>query len=83
MAALNAALPFDAPGRAQLERVEFGYHYGDVSASLAQRWDFAPELVDALSSFVSPRRSRSMRTSSAACCTWRCGAWRSSARAWT
>jgi HD-like signal output (HDOD) protein len=53
MAALNATHPFDALGRAQLERVEFGYHYGDVSASLAQRWDFAPELVDALSSFVS------------------------------
>ncbi|MGJ7609896.1 MULTISPECIES: HDOD domain-containing protein [unclassified Variovorax] len=57
MAALNAAHPFDAPGRAQLERVEFGYHYGDVSASLAQRWDFASELVGALSSFVSPGQS--------------------------
>jgi HD-like signal output (HDOD) protein len=57
MAALNAALPFDAPGRAQLERAEFGYHYGDVSASLAQRWDFAPELVGALSSFVNPVKS--------------------------
>jgi HD-like signal output (HDOD) protein len=42
MAALNAIHPFEALGRAQLELVEFGYHYGDVSASLAQRWDFAP-----------------------------------------
>lgn len=57
MAALNAVLPFDAPGRAQLELVEFGYHYGDVSASLARRWDFASDLVDALSSFVNPASS--------------------------
>uniref|UniRef100_UPI000D362B5A HDOD domain-containing protein n=1 Tax=unclassified Variovorax TaxID=663243 RepID=UPI000D362B5A len=57
MAALNAAHPFDAPGRAQHEVAEFGYHYGDVSASLAQRWDFAPELVGALSSFVDPSPS--------------------------
>ena len=54
IAALNALHPFEALGRAQLELVEFGYHYGDVSASLAQRWGFAPDLVGGLSSFVSP-----------------------------
>ncbi|MGJ7504790.1 HDOD domain-containing protein [Variovorax sp. ZT5P49] len=57
MAALNAVHPLDALGRAQLELVEFGYHYGDVSASLAQRWGFAPDLVGGLSSFVSPAKS--------------------------
>lgn len=57
MAALNDDHPFDALGRAQLEQVEFGYHYGDVSASLAQRWDFAPDLIGGLASFVSPVRS--------------------------
>ncbi len=57
MAALNAAHPFDALGRAQLELAEFGYHYGDVSASLAQRWDFAPDLIGGLSSFVNPAKS--------------------------
>lgn len=57
MAALNAAHPFDALGRAQHELAEFGYHYGDVSASLAQRWDFAADLVGALSSFVTPAQS--------------------------
>jgi HD-like signal output (HDOD) protein len=57
MAALNAVHPLDAFGRAQLELVEFGYHYGDVSASLAQRWGFAPDLVGGLSSFVSPAKS--------------------------
>lgn len=57
IAALNAAHPFEVLGRAQLEGVEFGYHYGDVSASLAQRWGFASDLVGALSSFVSPARS--------------------------
>jgi HD-like signal output (HDOD) protein len=57
IAALNVTHPFEALGRAQLELVEFGYHYGDVSASLAQRWGFAPDLVGALSSFVSPAKS--------------------------
>jgi HD-like signal output (HDOD) protein len=57
MAALNAVHPLDALGRAQLELAEFGYHYGDVSASLAQRWGFAPDLVGGLSSFVSPATS--------------------------
>ncbi|MGJ7527631.1 HDOD domain-containing protein [Variovorax sp. GB1P17] len=57
IAALNTLHPFDALGRAQLELVEFGYHYGDVSASLARRWDFAADLVGALSSFVSPAKS--------------------------
>ncbi|RQO52897.1 signal transduction protein [Variovorax sp. KBW07] len=57
MAALNAVHPFEALGRAQLELVEFGYHYGDVSASLAQRWDFASDLVGALASFVNPAKA--------------------------
>lgn len=57
MAELNTVHPFDALGRAQLELVEFGYHYGDVSASLARRWEFAPELVGALSSFVTQAKA--------------------------
>ncbi len=62
MAALNAAHPFDAPGRAPHDVAEFGYHYSGVSASLAQRWDFAHELVGALSSFVDPSPSVSADT---------------------
>lgn len=57
IAGLNAIHPFEALGRAQLELAEFGYHYGDVSASLARRWEFAPELVGALSSFVTQAKS--------------------------
>lgn len=57
MAALNAVHPFEALGRAQFELAEFGYHYGDVSASLARRWGFAADLVGALASFVNPAKA--------------------------
>lgn len=57
MAALNAAHPFDLMGRLDVERQAFGYHYGDVSARLAARWEFAPEFVSALSFFANPAES--------------------------
>ena len=54
MAELNAAHPFDRMGRLEVERQKFGFHYGQVGARLAARWEFAPEFVSALSSFANP-----------------------------
>lgn len=54
MARLNAAHPFDMMGRLEVERQKFGFHYGEVSARLAARWEFAPEFISALSCFANP-----------------------------
>lgn len=54
MAQLNEAHPFDLMGRLDVEREKFGFHYGDVSARLAARWEFAPEFISALSCFANP-----------------------------
>jgi HD-like signal output (HDOD) protein len=54
MAALNATHPFDTMGRLDVEKQQWGYHHGDVSARLAARWEFAPEFVSALSGFADP-----------------------------
>ncbi|MDR3370759.1 HDOD domain-containing protein [Rhodoferax sp.] len=42
------------PGRAQLELQAFGFHYGDVSAALAQAWNFPPPLIEALRHIARP-----------------------------
>jgi HD-like signal output (HDOD) protein len=57
MAELNEAHPFERMGRLEIERQKFGYHYGDVSARLAARWEFAPEFISALSFFANPMES--------------------------
>lgn len=57
MAELNAAHPFDTMGRLEVEQQALGYHYGDVSARLAARWDFAPEFISALAGFANPMAS--------------------------
>jgi HD-like signal output (HDOD) protein len=54
MARLNAVHPFDMMGRLEVERQKFGFHYGEVSARLAARWEFAPEFISALSCFANP-----------------------------
>ena len=54
MAKLNAVHPFDMMGRLEIERQKFGFHYGEVSARLAARWEFAPEFISALSCFANP-----------------------------
>ncbi|MDH6590528.1 HD-like signal output (HDOD) protein [Variovorax sp. TBS-050B] len=57
MARLNAVHPFDAMGRLEVEAQKFGYHYGDVSARLAARWEFASEFTSALACFANPMES--------------------------
>lgn len=54
MAVLNAAHPFDAMGRLEVEKQQWGYHYGDVSARLAARWEFASDFISALAGFADP-----------------------------
>ncbi|WP_077003061.1 HDOD domain-containing protein [Variovorax sp. KK3] len=54
IAAVNAASPFDSMRRFTAEEQTFGYHYGDVSAKLASRWDFSDEYVTALGGFARP-----------------------------
>jgi HD-like signal output (HDOD) protein len=54
MAKLNAVHPFDRMGRLEVEREKFGFHYGEVGARLAARWEFAPEFISALSCFANP-----------------------------
>lgn len=54
MAPLNAACPIDALGRLGAEEEAFGYHFGDVSAKLASRWNFSDEFITALAGFARP-----------------------------
>jgi HD-like signal output (HDOD) protein len=53
-AAVNAAAPLDAMRRFAVEEQAFGYHYGDVSAKLAARWNFSDEYAVALGGFARP-----------------------------
>jgi HD-like signal output (HDOD) protein len=43
-----------APERAQAERERFGYHHGEVSAELARRWNFPPEIAEPLRQVPTP-----------------------------
>ena len=42
------------PGRAHLELQTFGFHHGDVSAALAQAWNFPQPLIEALRHVARP-----------------------------
>jgi HD-like signal output (HDOD) protein len=52
--ALNQQMGVLDARRAQLELDSFGFHYGDVSAELAQVWHFPQSLVDALRHVAQP-----------------------------
>jgi len=52
--ALNQQMGVLDARRAQLELDSFGFHYGDVSAELAQAWHFPQSLVDALRHVAQP-----------------------------
>lgn len=54
MGPLNAACPIDTVKRLGAEEQAFGYHFGDVSARLASRWNFSEEFVMALGGFARP-----------------------------
>jgi HD-like signal output (HDOD) protein len=54
MAPLDASSPIDAMNRLQVEEQAFGFHFGDVSAKLASRWNFSDEFVTALAGFARP-----------------------------
>ncbi|MBT2320994.1 HDOD domain-containing protein [Variovorax paradoxus] len=54
MAPLNASCPVDAMSRFDAEEQAFGYHFGDVSAKLASRWNFSDEFITALAGFARP-----------------------------
>jgi HD-like signal output (HDOD) protein len=54
IATVNAAAPLDAMRRFAVEEQAFGYHYGDVSARLAARWNFSDEYAVALGGFARP-----------------------------
>ena len=40
--------------RLQVEEQAFGFHFGDVSAKLASRWNFSDEFITALAGFARP-----------------------------
>lgn len=61
--------------RPALERQTFGFHYGDVSAELAQLWNFPPPMIDALRQIAQPASGALLSTTAA----WvHMGAWRAS-----
>ncbi|MBK7615802.1 MAG: HDOD domain-containing protein [Vitreoscilla sp.] len=43
-----------APERVQAETARFGYHHGQVSAELARRWNFPPEIAEPLRQIPNP-----------------------------
>jgi len=57
LAGLNWQMGVLDGGRAQRELDLFGFHYGDVSAELAQVWNFPLSLVDALRHVAQPLAS--------------------------
>lgn len=54
LVALNQQMSVLDVRRSQLELDTFGFHYGDVSAELAQVWNFPCSLVDALRHVAQP-----------------------------
>ncbi len=54
MAKVNATSPIDAMSRLHAEEQAFGFHFGDVSARLASRWNFSDEFITALAGFARP-----------------------------
>ncbi|MHB8950949.1 MAG: HDOD domain-containing protein [Rhodoferax sp.] len=60
-------------GRADLEKQELGFHYGDVSAELAKLWNFPLPLIDALRDIPQPLMAPEFSESAALV---HLGAWR-------
>ena len=57
VAPLDAHMNVLAAGRAELERTELGFHFGDVSAELAKLWNFPKPLIAALRDVPQPLAS--------------------------
>jgi len=73
LVALNRQMSVLDTRRAQLELDIFGFHYGDVSAELAQVWNFPLPLVDALRHVAQPLAAPTFSESAA----WvHLGSWR-------
>jgi HD-like signal output (HDOD) protein len=73
MATLDKKMNVLEAGRAQLEVETFGFHYAQVSAELAQLWNFPEALIDALRQIVDPLAATEFSEAAA----WvHMGAWR-------
>jgi HD-like signal output (HDOD) protein len=72
IAVLDKKLHLLDGGRAQLEKQELGFHFGDVSAELAKLWNFPAPIVEALRDVPDPLHSKEF--SAAAACV-HIGAW--------
>jgi HD-like signal output (HDOD) protein len=66
IAVLDKKLHLLDGGRAQLEKQELSFHFGDVSAELARLWNFPAPIVDALRDVPDPLHSNEF--SAAAAC---------------
>ena len=73
MAQLDKQLGVLHADRAELEKKTLGFHYGEVSAALAEIWKFPPPLVQALREVAQPLASSEF-LETAACV--HLGAWR-------
>jgi HD-like signal output (HDOD) protein len=73
MAPLDKQLGVLHADRAELEKKTLGFHYGEVSAALAEIWKFPPPLIQALREFAESMTSGEF-TETAACV--HLGAWR-------
>lgn len=73
MKALNQQVHPLAGARAQAEQKALGYHNGEVSAELAQRWQFPSEVVEALRRCPAPAQSQPLNQQAALV---HLGAWR-------
>lgn len=76
MASLDRQMDVLAPDRAQLEQQTFGFNYGDVSAELAQAWNFPLPLTEALRHITQPLAAAEFLEASALV---HLGAWRARA----
>jgi HD-like signal output (HDOD) protein len=75
---ISALVPVLAPGRGALELRALHFHFGDVAAALAQRWNLPPSLVATLAAMPLPHLAQPP-VPVAACvhlaswCAWRSG----------
>lgn len=73
IAPLDAQMNVLAAQRAELEKRQLGFHYGDASAELAKLWNFPQPLIDALREVPQPLASGAFLPASG----WvHMGAWR-------
>ena len=56
MMPLNNKMHILEAGRAELEKATLGFHYGDVSAAMAEAWNFPPYLTEALRDVPAPAK---------------------------